>query len=43
MHRTATDHRTTTCASAQFRQCHPYGHNVSFSLLARLPQIPGCS
>lgn len=43
MHRAATDQCATACTCAQFRQGHPYGHNVSLSLLARPLQPPGCS
>jgi hypothetical protein len=38
MHRPATDQRSSACAGAQFRQCHPDGHKVSFPLLAPMPQ-----
>ncbi|WP_267383474.1 hypothetical protein [Sphingomonas sp. GC_Shp_2] len=33
MHRATTDHGAATCARTEFRQGHPNGHIVTFSLL----------
>ncbi len=37
------DQRSPACAGAQFCQCHPYGHNVTFSLPASPPGYAGFS
>jgi hypothetical protein len=41
--RAPADQGSPACAGAQFCQCHPYGHNVTFPLLAPLPPDVGGS
>lgn len=41
--RAPADQGSPACAGAQFCQCHPYGHNVTFSLPAPLPPEVGGS